>query len=174
MTLTLSSRAEELRDAFDRGFAEARGFAAPDEENFLAIRVAGNPYAVRLAEITGLYVDRRIVPLPTPTAELLGVVGLRLGVVAVYSLRALLREPGAGEIPRWLIVSHDGVGVGFDVLEGYARVPRSDIATSSGDARLHIAETAKIGGHTRAVVSVTSLMGAIRQSALGTASQKER
>ena len=57
----LPGGADELRRAFDRSFAEAPGGAPEADalESLLAIRVGGDPYALRLSEIAGLFADCR-------------------------------------------------------------------------------------------------------------------
>jgi chemotaxis signal transduction protein len=129
------NRAEALRIAFDRSFAEAHHEKQQDEEDFLAVRVATKPYAFRVAEVAGLYVDRTIVPVPTRSPALLGVAGFRGKVVPVYDLRILLRLPAA-TAPRWLVLlSADGVfGLSFDLFEAHLR-GASDAVLQSGVAR---------------------------------------
>src|SRR5688572_30884567 len=101
----MNSRAGDLRRAFDLTFSEPPAGVAEATESLVALRAGGVAYAVRLAEITGLFADRTIVRLPSPVAEFLGVAGLRHDVVPVYSLRSLLGHALAGKPPRWLITA---------------------------------------------------------------------
>jgi purine-binding chemotaxis protein CheW len=160
----VASRAEQLRRAFDRTFAEPPRAAIDDAENLLAIGVGGDSYAVRLGEIAGVFVDRTIVPLPTPIVGLLGVAALRAGIVPVYALRALLGHSTTSETPRWLFLARDAVALAFDQFDGHVRIARSAIAPAVGESsRAHVRETARIGSAMRAVVSVESLVDAIKQ-----------
>ena len=45
------NKAAQLRQDFDRTFALPPSLAAPEVEDLLAIRVAGDPYAIRLLDI---------------------------------------------------------------------------------------------------------------------------
>ena len=92
------NRARELRRAFDQTFAEVPLPVTQDVTNLLGIRVGGDPFAIRLGEVAGLFADRKIVPLPSPVPELLGVAGFRSGLIPIYSLRGFLGYPPASEI----------------------------------------------------------------------------
>jgi len=114
----LSEAALVLRREFDLSFAQAWPTETPDMQHLLAVSVGGDPYALRVDEIGGLFVDRRVVPVPTPMSELLGVAGFRGQVAPVYDLAALLgypRRPGQ----RWLIlVRHvQFVALAFDAFD---------------------------------------------------------
>ncbi len=127
----LAGRAAALRRAFDRSFAEAPSAGPTLMEDLLAIRVAGDPYAVRLAEISGLFADKRVTQLPGPLPELLGIAGFRGMIAPVYDLRALLGHPGGGA-PRWLVLAAAmPVALAFDALDGHLRVPREAIVANA-------------------------------------------
>ncbi len=89
----VTGRAAELRDAFDRVFAEAHPPAPPPSEDLLAIRIASEPYALRLTEIAGLFADRKITPVAGRVSALLGIAGFRGLIVPVYDLQVLLGCP---------------------------------------------------------------------------------
>ncbi|MBI4471694.1 MAG: hypothetical protein HY646_03435, partial [Acidobacteria bacterium] len=59
-TNPISVTAESLRRAFDESFASAYPFEQHLYEVFIAIRAAGNPYAIRLKEISGLFTRKEI------------------------------------------------------------------------------------------------------------------
>ena len=125
----LASKAAELRAAFDQAFSAAGGeHTDTGRVDVLAIRVADQGYALRLSEVQAVHAERKLVPVPTPTPELLGLVGLRGLVVPIYDLRLLLGHP-AGPTPRWLalVCSTSAIGVAFDALEAHWRVPVADI-----------------------------------------------
>ena len=86
-------RVAALRAGFDRGFAEP---ARPDlivREGLLAIRVGQQAWAIRLSEIAGLFVDKRITPVPGGHAALLGIAGFRGAILPVYDLAIVLGHP---------------------------------------------------------------------------------
>ena len=71
----LADRAEALRLAFDRSFAEERRRDTPSNESLLAFDLGAEPYALRLSEIAGIFVDRKITRLPGGATALLGFAG---------------------------------------------------------------------------------------------------
>lgn len=125
----MTNRAAELRAAFDRAFAtSAHDQTAQLHVDVLLIRVADQGYALSLAEVQAVHADRKLVPVPGPAPELLGLVGLRGTVAPIYDLRTLLGHP-AGPLPRWLALARwrSAIGVAFDALEAHLRVPVGDI-----------------------------------------------
>ncbi|MEO8844933.1 MAG: chemotaxis protein CheW [Kofleriaceae bacterium] len=114
------SRADELRAAFDRGFAEAPAVVAGAGYELLRIELGGEPYVVPLADVMSLHVDLRIVAVPATVPTLLGVIALRGAIVAVYDLRALLGL-ATTRAPRWIVLAN-GAGFAFDGFAGHVRV----------------------------------------------------
>jgi chemotaxis signal transduction protein len=131
---SLEQSADALRSAFDRSFAEARTAEAEPPDHLLAIRVGGDPYAIRALDIASVHADRKVVPVPSHVAHLIGLVGLRSVIAPVYDLRTLLGYPG-GPPPRWLLMlrTSDPIGLAFDRFDAHLRVDPRDI---SGDAVL--------------------------------------
>jgi chemotaxis signal transduction protein len=126
-TSTAASRAAKLRLAFDQAFAAPIRLDGKSREQLLAVRVAGQALAIRLSEISGLHVDKKITPVPGGHATLLGVAGFRGAIVPVYDLRTILGHPG-GERPRWLVIAAaSSVALAFDGFDGQLRVPRDAI-----------------------------------------------
>lgn len=164
----LRERAEELRTAFDQSFAAAPADAAKPTKAFLAIRVAGDPYALDLTGVAGVFVDKKIVTLPSASLELLGIASFRGAVVPIYDLRILLGYPG-GAVPRWSVLVAPGAsfGLAFDDLDSYLNVPLEAIAPTSGSEMTgrYLAETLSADGILRPVVSVPSILQALVQSA---------
>lgn len=134
----LHARVVELRRAFDDGFAVAvRGDLAGDTRgDVLAIRVAGDPYALRLGAVASLHADPRVVPLPSPVPSLRGLVGVRNAMVPVYDLAMLLGYPRAAS-PRWLILARAApVGLAFETFDAHARTSAAgDVVEIDGVAR---------------------------------------
>jgi chemotaxis signal transduction protein len=162
---SLADRAGALRLAFDRSFAqEARRDTTP-MENLLAFHLGSEPYALRLSEIGGLFVDRKITPVPGDAASLLGIAGFRGSVVPVYDLHALLGRP-ASETPRWLaVVAGASVAVAFETFVGHLRVPREAIMRREAgqQASRLVREFASIGDGVWPVVHLPFVLDAIRE-----------
>jgi chemotaxis signal transduction protein len=129
-----TATAAALRREFDRGFAQAPPTQAARFENMLAVRIGGAAYAIRLAEILGLYADRNIVALPTAMPELLGMVRFRGQIAPVYDLAALLGY-SVSRAPRWMVVvrQRETVALAFDAFEAQVLVATDRILAAIGD-----------------------------------------
>jgi purine-binding chemotaxis protein CheW len=125
-------RLTELREAFDRSFAEPVHGDVVELQDLLAIRVADDPYVVLLDSIAGLVADPTVTPLPGAPAQLLGVAVVRRTGVPTYDLAAVLGYAGRAA-PRWLVVarSEPAVALAFDAVDGHARLPREAIVRES-------------------------------------------
>ncbi len=171
----LTEKAAELRRAFDLSFAEAPAERLQALDDLLAIRVGAAPYALRLSEVAGLAVDRRITPLPSAVPELLGLAGLRGAIVPVYDLAALLGSAAAAA-PRWLaFAAGAGVALSFDAFERHLRLGREAVVPAGeADARRgHVREVLRAEGGARPIVHLASIVESIRRRAEGQP-QKER
>jgi hypothetical protein len=111
------SRATELRAAFDRGFADAPAGERGGGLELLRVELAGEPYAIALAEISSIHVDPKLTPVPATAPELIGVMAVRGAIVPVYDLRTLL---GLATVrpPRWVVISQ-GLAFAFDAFTGH-------------------------------------------------------
>ena len=165
--------AAALRRAFDDAFAAAPASRDATSENVLAIRVAGDPYVVRLAEIASLHVDAKVVPIPSPIVELRGLAGFRHAVIPVYDLSALLGYAG-GPAGRWLLIARrEAVGLAFDHLDAHVRVEAAD-ASATGDARRgHVHGAMRIAGEVRPLINLASVLDAIGERARGRSERRE-
>lgn len=163
MSEALRDRAAELARLFDDSFTRPVVTADRDAafEDLLGLRVANQDYAALLSGVFGLLPAQRIVPLPGPLPELLGIVGLRGKVVPTYSLAALLGHAPAAEPPTWvlLIAADPPLGLAFDAFSGYLRVPRADLVAGApgGGARLHVDRAVRIQGALRGIIELPSL-----------------
>lgn len=179
----LLNRARELREAFDRSFAEAPSEEASPFEDLLAIRIGDEPFAIRLIDIERLAADKTIAPLPSPVGELIGLSGFRGEIVPVYDLRLLLGYP-ARERTRWLVLlaqntSHqkdaNRLALAFDQFEAHVRVPPESIRSS--DERMpsrYIREAVRISDGTRAILDIRAIAGTIVQRVQQLLPQRER
>jgi chemotaxis signal transduction protein len=162
----LGNRAAAMRAAFDLGFAQPRQTVERDGERLLALAVGGDPYALRMDEIASVAVDRRVTPLPGPVPELSGIVGLRGAILPVYDLARLLGYPAPGRA-RWLaVLSAAPVAVAFAAFEAYVVRPGGSIAFEpAGDGSRHVRVVARAADFVRPVISLVSVLDAIRQRA---------
>ena len=153
------SRAHELRDAFDLGFATAPPSPDSAHTDFLCIRVGGAPFAVPLADVTSLHADLRVVALPTRAPELLGVATIRADVVPIYDLGVAFGGSGAA-MARWTVLVRGGsAGFTFEGYDGHARIADRTIAgaTQRGFVRGQFG----LDGEPRAVADLGAVLTAI-------------
>jgi purine-binding chemotaxis protein CheW len=150
-----------MRRAFDATFAAPPAATVRAEKQMLAVRIAGAGYAIRLAELAGLVAAKRIVPLPGRAPALLGVVGIRGGLVPVYSLAAVLAEEAEHGPPSWLVLcpGEQPLALAFAELEGHLRVAASDFHAL--DARAFGTQVVRVGRESRAVISIPAVVETI-------------
>jgi chemotaxis signal transduction protein len=162
--LHISERAAELRNEFDRSFVEARYFQAVETEDFLAIHAGGDPYALRLREIAGLFADRKITELPSAVIELKGIAAFRSAMVPVYDLAALLRYPPS-TATRWMVLAAEArVALAFDSFDGHVRLARTGVASHEGAAaREHLHQIGRTGDGARPIIHLPFVIAAIRK-----------
>jgi chemotaxis signal transduction protein len=151
---------ESIRRAFDESFAVAAAPETAEAHALLRIVVSGDAYALRLPEISELFVDRTITAVPGPLRELLGIAGLRNGIVPIYDLGSLLGYASRGDTGRWLVVTRNGaeLGFAFEELIDYLRVPSQAISASPGQTeRAHVREVVRHGEELIPILSLRSL-----------------
>lgn len=162
----LSDLAADMRLAFDQTFAVMPGDTSEDTERFLAVELGGDYYVLRLMEISGLFADKQVVPLPSHAPDLLGIASFRGVLVPVYDLRALLGYP-AGPLPRWLAVvaAEPSVALAFDHFDGYVDLPSDAVAQEVAPDKLrqHVARTIRHDNLVRSIIDTTSIVKAISQ-----------
>jgi purine-binding chemotaxis protein CheW len=154
-----------LRREFDQAFALAASTQKVQGSHLLAIRIDGNPYALAVAEIAGLQVDRSITPVPTTIAGLLGIAGIRGELVPVYSLAALLGYRPPARAPRWLALCGGAqpFGLAFDDFERHLNVGAAQVATtdSVNNKAEHIRAVAHAEEGSRPIISIPSIAAEI-------------
>jgi chemotaxis signal transduction protein len=168
---TNEGTAAALRRQFDASFAAAASSMSVPLEDLLAIRVGADPYALRLSEIAGLYVDVKIVPVPTPVVQLLGIVSLRGMMAPVYDLAALLHYPPAAS-PRWMILAGAAqpVGFAFETFEAHLQVSRASLADGedrgegSAATRRHVRGAVRAADVLRPMIHVASVVELVRDN----------
>jgi len=169
-------RIAELREAFDRSFAQASSSEAAAVENLLAIRVGSDPYLLRMTEVAGLFADKKVTRLPSPVSELSGIAGFRGAVLPVYDLATLLGYPRPAS-PRWLVViAITPVALAFEEFDGYITHREQAIAQEPqvGARGGHVRAVVQAGGFVRPVISLTSVLEWIRHRASPDGLKKEQ
>ncbi|MES2952254.1 MAG: chemotaxis protein CheW [Pseudomonadota bacterium] len=170
---SLNNTVRTLRQEFDQSFAQPPHTAIAQRESLLAIRMGTAPYAMRVSEIAGLYVDRRIMPLPSPASQLLGVAGFRGQIAPVYDLASLCGYARASGT-RWLILlrSQEPVALAFETFEMHFSVTSEEIVSTpgglpvaGGGPQAHFWDAANSGGVVRPIIQLTSLLHDIQQRA---------
>jgi len=171
--IPLGRQASQLRRAFDRSFADPPRETAADMEDFLAIRIAAAPFALPLREVTGLFADKHISPVPSGVRELLGIAGFRGTIVPIYDLGALLGY-APSSAPRWLAIAAKApVALAFDALDGHLRLSRDAIATDAQARQRHVRESA-CAPQPRPIIRLASVLDAIERRARGLATTAEK
>ncbi|HEU4682510.1 MAG TPA: chemotaxis protein CheW [Gemmatimonadales bacterium] len=165
-SMGLGGKTAALRQAFDQSFAVPPAETSGEVEDLLRIRVAGDPYAIRLRDITGIVARRKVVPLPGATPDLIGSAGIRGGIVPVFTLELLLGYPRTAEVPPWMVLcrSEDPIALGFPEFEGYARLLKSSIHLDDNlrTTQQHVKEVARIEAESRPVISIPLIVATIR------------
>jgi len=176
-SMNLAARIAELRNAFDQAFAATPETETAAVENLVAVRLANDPFAIRISEISGLFADKTVVALPSSAPALLGVAGFRGFIVPVYSLPALLGYAVEGAV-RWLVLAggERRVGLAFDCFEGHLHVPKSAIAADEKGERQRrfVKEIIRAPDGARPLVHVASVIEAIEAQGSDSNSQREQ
>lgn len=162
----VESKAAELRQAFDLSFALPPPQASQEVEDLLTIRVAGDPYAIRLRDIAGIVEGRRVIPVPAVTLDLLGLAGIRGDVISVFGLASILGYGQAPGSPRWMILcgAEEPIALAFSDFEGYLRLPKSSLHADENlrTTRQYVNQVASTDAGARAVISIPLVVATIR------------
>jgi len=157
---------ERLRREFDGSFALPLRETATDVVALLAIRVGDKPYALAVAELGGIAVDRLVTPVPSKAKALSGLVGLRGNLVAVFDLATLLGEAPGAETPRWLArCGSAAVAVAFHTLEGHLHVPREALRATPEMQQGLVELVLEDGGELRPIASISRVVQAVSERA---------
>ena len=157
--------AEDLRRRFDATFASPPPAPAGELVALLAIKVGGDPYALRILEIGGLSEARKIVRVPGARGGVLGLAAHRGVVVPVFDLAAAIGYERSGGAPRWLVLSPGTapVAFAFEEFEGYFELPLDQLRLGAGSPipGSHTREVLRDRGVVRGVVSLAAVMGGV-------------
>ncbi|MET0792216.1 MAG: chemotaxis protein CheW [Polyangiaceae bacterium] len=177
MTLpdTVESRLSALREAFDGSFAKAAGAERPEQLDFLALRIAGDPYAVRLSEVQSLHASRKLVAAPSRLPELLGVAGFRGVLTPIYDLGRLLGYAGESSA-KWLVVAEgpSPVGFAFAVFDAHLRVPLERVSPAQAGTAAAIRGAVQLDGSVLPLLHLPSIIEGIAQRIKTLGSSQER
>jgi len=160
------SRATAMRRSFDGAFALPVGDAVEASADFLAVRIGGDAYAIRLSEIAGLHVDLNVVPVPGPAPHLLGIAAIRGAMAPLYSLAGLLGYPQAANA-RWIAIikTPHFLGLAIDAVEAHARVADSqqqfNDRADGPRARRHVLGAVQAAGAIRPILHISQLIQSI-------------
>jgi chemotaxis signal transduction protein len=162
---TVPLRAQQLRAEFDHAFAAAPPPRPGERIELLAIRCADHGFALPLSGVLAVLTDRKVVPVPSPSPSLLGLIGVRGLVAPVHDLRALLGY-AASTAPRWvaLLRAPAPIAVAFDQFEQHLRVPKRDvIAAPSGAAPAHALASGSVvtAAGPRPLIDLSALFSAV-------------
>ncbi|WP_433203983.1 chemotaxis protein CheW [Dactylosporangium sp. CS-047395] len=168
----LETRLAELRDEFDKSFADPPRSAVAGHDDLLAIRAGGVRYALRLTQAAGLFPDRPVTRLPGPLGALLGVAGFRGAIVPVYDLAAVLgaaaMSAGEEDGARWLVLAagQPAVALAFAGLDGHLRVPSDALIEEADGHGPHgcLRGIVPLPDGARPIVDVPSVRAAVRAS----------
>jgi purine-binding chemotaxis protein CheW len=157
-----------MRAEFDRSFAEAPATQAARGVRLLLIKDgAGRSYALRLDHVSAIVGDRRVVAVPSPVPGLIGVAGIRGGLVAVYALTELLGGERGTAPSRWIAVcpAVEPVGLAFAEIEGQEQVAAAAIVSAAARAESDdpIQDLAQTQGGLRPIVAIPILLDSIRR-----------
>jgi chemotaxis signal transduction protein len=160
----ISERAGELRREFDRNFASPQLKHEINKIDFLVIRFGATNFAIRLAEIAGLFVDKKITPVPGAAAALLGIAGFRGAIVPVYDLQALLGKSTA-QAARWLFVASAApVAFSFGAFEGQLRVsPNAITPQEASEKHAFTHDFVHANGVLRPIIQLSSVLETINR-----------
>jgi purine-binding chemotaxis protein CheW len=168
----LEGKIAEMRRLFDESFAVAPPARVAEPEAMLAIGMAGEHFALRVREISGLAVSsEKVVPVPSRVPELLGLTGIRGVVVPVFSLARLLGFDSEHGPTRWLVFcgeSHTPIALAFETMERLFEVSSADIfAREDAPSHRYVGATVSKDKTLRGVISIPSLVEHIKAHGAG-------
>ncbi len=167
----LGARARELAVAFDLAFTAPRPADPGERVALLAVRVAGQPFALAQAGVRALDRGRPlVVPPGAHSPTFVGLAGVRGQLFAVHDLAALLElDAGApteaGE--RWLALAADepGLALAFERLDGQHLVAATALREAEAGPARAFAPRVWIdpSGGLRPVLEMSALAAEVRR-----------
>jgi chemotaxis signal transduction protein len=158
--------AAAFRLAFDESFADVQTQDHQVQESLLLVRIGGDPYAIRLREITELVTTRAVVPLPSSDHNLLGLAGIRGNIVPVFGLGPLLGYIISPDASRWAVLygTDEPIALAFSEFEGYLQLPATAIHRDSriAESERDTPEIAHVETGPRPIIDIHRVVGLIR------------
>ena len=134
--LPLSTKARELRQAFDESFAVPPPPPAPPAVALLLVRVAGELLAIRRTDMAGFVRGENLALVPSGIPAFLGLAGLRGGLYPVWSLASLLgRSPPPAGSGCWLVLAESRDAPCAFACEAFEKMIFVPAAAVTGHAR---------------------------------------
>ena len=161
----VASTADSLRGAFDATFAVQPAIPEPGED-CLVLRLAEDPFLLRLAEIGGLFADRPLEPVPGLLPELQGIVSLRGQLVPIYDLGALLGYPPTTAC-RWFALGRGAghLGLAFATLDAHVRLSHGTLAEADpatpATARPHVRGSARLAWGVCPILDMAAILATL-------------
>lgn len=162
--LSPQERVRALREDFDRSFSLAPSQELEGFESFIAVRLGGDPYLLRIHDVAALATRPRIVPLPSRRPEFLGLTSHGGSLAALFSLSLLLGYGRSSSPARWFILTRQAntLALGLEEYDGYARVRISELhAVSEAAQRPFAVQAAGHAGGVRLIVDVPRIVQAL-------------
>jgi purine-binding chemotaxis protein CheW len=159
--MKISRQAGAQKKAFDTGFAQPLRHAQTDGSDLLAVRLAGEAWAIPLAAIAGLHSGKKITPLPGGAPGLLGLAGFRGVLVPVYDLAARIGLAPA-QTPRWLVLAKERrIALAFAELDGHRRAQAEDFLAAPSGGSPFAGGFVRIGSDKRPVLHLPAVLDTI-------------
>jgi chemotaxis signal transduction protein len=171
-----------MRAEFDRAFSSPAVPPARDRARLLGIRVGGDPFALALDDVMAIHVDRKIVPVPSAAATLLGIASFRGALAPVHDLRLVLGYPARAPT-RWLVLvgGQTPIGLAFDAFEGQLVAPSAQQPPPAAVAAAPRSRSSALtrglvhaGDTIRPLIDVAAVLTALGSRPAGTPENKER
>lgn len=151
----------DWRESFDRSFAEPRRQRLPDGTlEVLGIRIAGDPFALNLADLAGLTPAMSPAPYPASAPGLLGLIGHQGQVLPLYDLQTLIGRGAAPRIGWWAVARGAPLALAFEGFDGQWRLAPEDRLQQRDAAGAGLAVRA--GGALRPLIELDGLAARVR------------
>jgi hypothetical protein len=146
-----TNAAAALRLSFDERFSRPVAETGAARMGALNVSVGGDAHLVRIAHIVGLHAKPQILRVPSASATLLGIVGLRGVIVPVFDLAILLGYPPTPTVTCLITAgAPQPIAFGLEMFEAHVRI---------GEA---MGPAIRIDDTLRRVIDIPSLLEAIR------------
>jgi chemotaxis signal transduction protein len=162
----VTSHAGALRRAFDEAFARPVTPVSQDGTDCLIVVAGAETCAIRVSELAGLAVDRRITPVPREGRGLLGLCAVHGTLVPVFDLCAMLGAEASGPSPRWIALHRDTelVGLAFTEWLETRRIAPHDVRPLAPEHASRSRHAIRVDQRIIHVVDIPAVVSTIRQT----------